>query len=366
MPLDPSRAGGGAPPDLAFVGTYTRSGRSEGIHVFSYDRPSGRLTERSSIEDVDPSFLVFDPSHRFLFATSEGLTDDTGAVVSYAIDPTSGALSQLSRQPTGGGEPCHLAPDPTGRFLLVANHLNGSVTVFPVDAEGRIAPASHFRQHSGSGPGPTQQGPHAHHVTFDPPGQRVLLTDKGIDKVVVYQLDLDSGELVPNDPPFGRIHAGAAPRHLAFGRDGSYAYVNGEADMTLSTCTYDAATGALHEVQVVSTLPEDAGGDDSSFSTAEVAVDPAGRFVYVSNRGHHSIAGFAIDSATGRVSPTGHVSTGGNTPRHFAIHPSGTRLYVANQDSDTIVQFDVDSRSGELTPTGDVTQVGAPVCILFS
>jgi 6-phosphogluconolactonase len=353
-----------APPNLAFVGTYTRSGRSEGIHVFSCDPTSGRLTHRSYVEDLDPSFLAFDPARKFLFATSEGLTDDTGAVVSYAIDSASGALTQISRQPTGGGEPCHLAPDPTGQFLLVANHLNGSVTVFPVDVDGRLAAASHFRQHSGSGPGPTQQGPHAHHVTFDPPGRRVLLTDKGIDQVVIYRLDLATGELVPNDPPFGRIHAGAAPRHLAFGRDGTHAYVNGEADMTLSTCTYDVATGTLTEVQVVSTLPGETDAED--FSTAEVAVDPAGRFVYVSNRGHHSIATFDIDQSTGRVTPAGHVSTGGKTPRHFAIHPSGARVYVANQDSDTIVHFDVDPRSGRLTPNGDVTEVGAPVCILFS
>jgi 6-phosphogluconolactonase len=353
-----------APPNLAFIGTYTRGGRSEGIQVFSYQPETGRLTFRSSVEGRDPSFLVFDPTRRFLFATSEGLTDDTGAVVSYAIDSTSGALTQISRQPTGGGEPCHLAPDPTGRFLLVANHLNGSVTVFPVDDDGRIAPASHFRQHTGSGPGPTQQGPHAHHVTFDPAGQRVLLTDKGIDQVVVYRLDVATGELVPNDPPFGQIHAGAAPRHLAFGRDGTFAYVNGEADMTLSTCTYDAATGTLTEVQVASTLPDEA--DAEGFSTAEVAVDPTGRFVYVSNRGHHSIAAFDIDQSTGHVTPAGHVSTGGKTPRHFAIHPSGARVYVANQDSDTIVEFDVDPRSGQLTPTGQVTEVGAPVCILFS
>jgi len=353
-----------APPNLAFVGTYTRSGRSEGIHVFSCDPGTGRLTHRSFVEDLDPSFLAFDPSRRFLFATSEGLTDDTGAVVSYAIDSTSGALRQLSRQPTGGGEPCHLAPDPTGKFLLVANHLNGSATVFPIEADGRLAPASHFRQHSGSGPGPTQQGPHAHHVSFDPAGQRVLLTDKGIDKIMVYHLDLGAGELVPNDPPFGRIHAGAAPRHLAFGSDGRFAYVNGEADMTLSTCTYDPATGTLEEVQVVSTVPEGESGD--AFTTAEVAVDPSGRFVYVSNRGHHSIATFDIDPSTGRLSPAGHVSTGGQTPRHFAIHPSGARVYVANQDTDTIVQFAVDPHSGQLMPTGDVTHVGAPVCILFS
>ena len=275
---------------------------------------------------------------------------------------------------------------------VVANHLNGSVTVFPSEdlREGRLslpprlAPAARPRararararaprasaeiprdEHIGSGPGPTQQGPHAHHVAFDPAGQRVLLTDKGIDQVVIYRLDLASGELVPNDPPFGRIHAGAAPRHLAFGRDGTFVYVNGEADMTVSTCTYDSTTGALTEVQVVSTLPDEVDGE--GFSSAEIAVDATGRFVYVSNRGHHSIATFDIDQSTGRLAPAGHVSTGGQTPRHFAIHPSGARVYVANQDSD--LDRSVRRRSAPRapsTPSGDVTKAGAPVRIMVS
>jgi 6-phosphogluconolactonase len=155
-----------------------------------------------------------------------------------------------------------------------------------------------------------------------------------------------------------------APRHLAFGANGRYAYVNGEADMTLSACAYDAATGVLNEIQVLTTVPD--GTNLEGCSTAEVAVDPSGRFVYVSNRGHDSIAAFAIDSPTGRLSPVGNFPTGGRTPRNFAIHPNGTRLYAANQDSDTIVQFDIDPGTGALTPSGDVTEVGAPVCILFS
>jgi 6-phosphogluconolactonase len=353
-----------APPNLVYVGTYTRSGRSEGIHVFSRDPRSGRLTHRSSIAETDPSFLAFDPSREFLFATCEGLTSETGAVASFGIDSSSGALTPLSRQPTGGGEPCHLCVDPSGAFLIVANHENGSVAVFPIDGSGRLGPASDFRQHVGSGPGPTQKGPHAHHVTFDPSGRRVLVTDKGIDRVVVYRLDTDAGKLQPDEPPSGFIHAGAAPRHLAFGADGRFAYVNGEADMTLAACSYDPDTGALTELQCLSTVPD--GSSQSSWSTAEVAVSPSGAFVYVSNRGHDSIASFAIDQATGRLSPMGNVPTGGRTPRNFAIEPSGTLLYAANQESDTIVHFEVNQRTGALEPNGDVTSIGAPVCVLFS
>jgi 6-phosphogluconolactonase len=355
-----------APPNLVYVGTYTRHGRSRGIQVFAHDPATGRLSHRSETPEVDPSFLVFDPRRNFLFATSEGLTTETGAVVSYAIDAASGALTPLSRQPTHGGEPCHLCTDPSGRFLIVANHENGSVAVFPIQANGCLDTATDVRQHRGSGPGPTQTGPHAHHVAIDPSGQHVLVTDKGIDQVVVYQLDTASGKLVPNDPPFGRIHAGAAPRHVAFGRSGRFVYVNGEADMTVAACSYDADRGALTEVQSLSTLPPGTAGSD--LSTAEIAVlnTSGGEFVYVSNRGHDSIACFATDASSGRLSSLGVVPTGGKTPRNFAIDPTGKRLYAANQGSDTIVHFEIDPGTGGLTPNGDVTRVGAPVCVLFS
>lgn len=352
-----------SPPQLVYVGTYTRSGRSEGIQVFQQDRRSGKLTFLHATPAADPSFLTFDPQRRFLFAVSEGMGREGGAAASFKIEGPTGGLTPLSHQPTLGGEPCHLVCDPTGRWLLIANHEHGSVAVLPIDAEGRLGPLSDLRQHEGSGPGPTQTGPHAHCVNFDLPGKRVLVADKGIDKVMLYQLDTTAGKLVPNEPPFAPLHAGAAPRHLAFHPSGRYAYVIGEADMTITAFSYADQFGALTELQVLPTLPE--GTAREGCSTAEVAVEPEGRFVYVSNRGHDSIAIFGIDQASGRLTTAGHAPTQGRTPRNFQIDPTGTFLYAANQNSDTIVHFRLDHQTGQLQPTGDVTPVGAPVCILF-
>ena len=354
-------------PNLVYVGTYTRSGAGEGIYLFRHDPETGNLTQLSVTEDRDPSFLALDPSKRFLFAVNEHRDfagEGHGQVASYAIDQETGALSFLSRQSTHGGEPCHLTTDPSGSHLIVVNHEHGSVAVLPIGADGRLQPASHVEQHVGSGPGPTQQGPHAHFVTFDPPQQRILVADKGIDKVMIYRLDAEAGKLVPADPPWAPLHSGAAPRHIAFHPNGRFVYVNGEADMTVTAFSYDGQTGVMEELHHLSTLPEGAAAE--RLSTAQILVHPSGRYAYVSNRGHDSIAIFAIDQDTGRLTPAGHASTQGNTPRNFAFDPTGTFLYAANQNSDTIVHFRVDAATGQLTPTGDVTAVGAPVCILFA
>jgi 6-phosphogluconolactonase len=343
----------------AYVGTYTRSSRAEGIYVFEQDPATGALKQTGMVAENDPSFLTFDPSGRFLFAVSEGRGLDGGEVASFTHDSATGALRPINRQSTGGGEPCHLSIDPSGRWLLVANHEHGSVAVLPVDAAGRLGPATHLRQHYGSGPGPTQAGPHAHFVTFDLAQERVLVNDKGIDQVVRYRLDTTAGTLVPDDPPFGRLHAGAAPRHLSFHPSGRFVYVNGEADMTITAFTYPD----FEELQVLPTTPADAPREGCS--TAQIMVEPSGRFVYVSNRGHDSIAMFAIDQDNGRLTGLGTVPTQGRTPRNFNVDPSGGRMYVANQGSDTIVHFRIDPTTGRLEPTGDITEVGAPVCIVF-
>jgi 6-phosphogluconolactonase len=355
--------------NLVYVGSYTEPAprTGEGIVVYRQSTDTGELTRLHTVGGVvNPSFLAFDPRHRFLFAVNETQEYEgrpTGAVSSFAIDQESGGLTFLSKQPSEGGDPCHLCTDPTGRFLFVANHEDGTVGVFPIGEDGRLGPASDVQRHAGSGPGPTQAGPHAHFVTLDPTGRLVLVVDKGIDKVMIYRLDAAAGRLIPSDPPFAELHAGAAPRHIAFHPNGRFAYVNGEADMTVTAFAFDPDRGAFTKLHHLSTLPDDAARE--RVSTAQIQVDPSGRFVYVSNRGHDTIAVFAIDQATGQVTPAGHVHSGGRTPRNFAIDPAGRFLYAANQGSDRIVCYRIDPSTGSLDATGHVTHTGAPVCILF-
>jgi 6-phosphogluconolactonase len=254
--------------------------------------------------------------------------------------------------------------DGSGRCVLVANYTSGSVAVLPVGADGRVSPATYVDQHSGSSVNPRrQEGPHAHAIPLDPTGRFALCPDLGMDQLFVYRLDAAAGRLEPNDPPGARLAPGAGPRHLDFHPSKPWVYVINELGSTITAFEWDGERGALRELQTVSTLPETYMGSSSSTTCADIHVAPSGRFVYGSNRGHDSIAAFAIDEATGTLTPLGHTSTGGRTPRNFAIDPSGTFLFAANQDTDTIVTFRLDAATGQPTPTGQVASVPSPVCL---
>jgi 6-phosphogluconolactonase len=352
--------------DLMYVGSYTTSSPANGITLYRRDSQTGKLEQLSEAELVNPSWLAFDAGKRFLFAvaeTTEYQGKESGGVASFAVDQESGSLNKLSEQPTAGGAPCHLCTDSEGQFLFVANHEHGNVSMLPINADGTLEPASDVQQHEGSGPGPTQEGPHAHCTVFDSAGKHLMVVDKGIDKVMIYQIDRLNRVLVPSEPPYISVHSGAAPRHIAFHPDGKYAYVNGEADMTITALAYDG-NGVFSEIHYLSTLPE--GADREGVSTAGIGVHPNGKFVYVSNRGHDSIAIFEIDQSTGSLNSRGHVSSGGEIPRAFAIDPEGNYMYVGNQQSDEIVAFRIDGSTGGLEPTGERTKCGAPVAFLFS
>jgi 6-phosphogluconolactonase len=352
--------------NLMYVGSYTVSSPSNGINLFRRDPGSGRLEHLDEFELVNPSWLAFSPDRRFLFAVAETMEYQGkvgGGVASFAVDQDSGALTKLSEQPTEGGAPCHLTTDPSGAFLFVANHEHGNVSMLPINNDGSLEPGSHLVQHEGSGPGPTQTSPHAHCTVFDPAGERLMVVDKGIDKVMIYHVDASGKRMVPADPPHAPVHSGAAPRHIAFHPSGSFAYVNGEADMTITAYSYDGS-GTLEEIHHLSTLPD--GADRGGVSTAGIFVHPSGRFVFVSNRGHDSIAKFAIDPSDGSLTSLGHVPSGGKIPRAFTIDPEGSFMYVGNQESDQIVTFRIDPESGDLEATGETTPCGAPVAFLFT
>ncbi len=363
-------AGQAGAPTYVFVGTYTTAlphvqGKAEGIYVYQMDPATGALIHRHTVPGVaNPSYLELDPRHRYLYAVNEVSEIDGqrgGGVSAFAVDQASGALTFLNRQLTRGEDPCHLCVDAAGRYVLVANYSGGSVAVFPVREHGELAPASDFVQHVGSSVNPQrQQGPHAHSINLDPTNRFAVVADLGLDQLLVYRFDRGQGKLIPNDPPSTSTTPGAGPRHLAFHPSGRYAFVVNEIASTLSSFAYDAERGILREVQTLSTLPADFAERNSC---ADVHVHPNGRFVYGSNRGHDSIAIFAIDEATGGISPVGHASTAGRTPRNFAIDPTGTFLLAANQNSSSVVTYRIDGATGRLTPAGPIAEVPTPVCL---
>jgi len=348
-----------------YVGTYT-SGGSKGIYPLRLDLASGTLTAAGApVESVNPSFLALHPGGRFLYAVNEtgDSRKDEGGVSAFAVDPATGGLTFLNRQPSGGGAPCHLTLDAKGRHLLVANYSGGSVSVLSVGADGRLGPATSFVQHEGQGRDPKRQaGPHAHSVDLDTANRFALVADLGLDELFVYRFDPGKGTLAPNDPAGARLAAGAGPRHLAWHPDGRHAYLINEVTSTVTAFAYDAGAGSLAELQTISTLPA---GFSGANTTAEIAVTPDGRFVYGSNRGHDSLAIFTVDAATGKLAAAGHQATLGKKPRHFAIDPTGTYLLAANQDSDTIAVFRIDHATGALLPVGQLVSVPRPVCVLM-
>jgi 6-phosphogluconolactonase len=349
----------GATANRAYLGTYTTwEGGGTGIGIASYDTATGALTPVGALDGVvNPSFLIESPDGRRLYAVGE-TSEGTVTAVAVADD---GTLSVIGTQPTGGADPCHLALDPSGRFLLAANYSSGSVSVHPLLADGGLGERTDLVRHSGSGPDPErQEGPHAHQVLPDVAGRHVLAVDLGTDEVITYTVG-DDGTLTTTST--AAFPAGMGPRHLAFHPGGEFAYVAGELDSTVVTAAYDQATGVLTPGRAVSTLPPDAPGTPRNYP-AEVLVSPCGRFVHVSNRGHDSIALFAVeeDGAVLRFVET--VPVGGAYPRHLALAPSGDLLFAANQNSGTVTVFRVDGDSGRLTPAGPAFDAPVPVCFV--
>lgn len=350
---------------FVYIGTYTRQpqGHGEGIYVYQFDPASGELTHVQTVSGVvNPSFLALDQQGRHLYAVTEG---EEGQVTAFARDPESGELRELNSEASQGAGPCYVSLDTSGRYVLAANYGSGTVAALPIGEDGRVRPASGVVQHEGSSVNPDrQEGPHAHMIAPTSDGRFILAVDLGADEVIAYRLDATSGQLTrAEDASAGaRAEPGAGPRHFAFAPDGQTVYVINELDSTLTAYAYEREHGAMRALQTVSTLPDEFDGQNT---TAQVVVSPDGRFVYGSNRGHDSIAIWAIQEG-GTLTFAGRVSSGGKEPRNFNIDPSGRWLLAANQNSDTIVPFRRDADSGMIKPAGAMVEVPTPVCVVFS
>ena len=334
-----------------YLGTYTDKD-SKGIYQCVLNLKDGSLSAATLAgETSSPSFVAFHPNGRFLYAVNEG----EATVSAFAIDKKTGNLTFLNSQPSQGDAPCHLIVDPSGKNVLAANYTGGSCICIPIEADGKLSKASSFQQHVGP-------RTHGHSIHVDKANKFALCCDLGLDKVILYAFDADKGTLTPH----GEFNTpkGAGPRHFAWHPDGKTAYINGESDLTIIACDYDADKGGLTQRQVLSTLPKDVvrkGG-----STAEAVVHPSGKFVYVSNRDpYNSIAIFSIDSETRELKAVGHQGMGIKTPRNFAIEPTGKYMLVANQSGGNVIVFRINQSTGELTPTESSVAVPNPVCVRF-
>lgn len=346
---------------LMFVGTYTHNTDSKGIYALELNGAAGLIAGKDSLAVVrNPSFLVCHPKRTVLYAVSE-VSDqaDGGTVNAFRFD-RDGRLDLISTTPSMGGDPCHLALNGAGTALVVSNYGGGNFATFELREDGAISAMSSFVQHRGRGVDPVRQKKaHVHSATMI--GEAVVcVADLGLDQVISYPIS-PAGLLRVDRRKMTRLRPGAGPRHMVIDRNLQYAYVINELDNTIVSlaCNGD---GVLVELGGVSSLPPDFDGPSY---TAHIAMSADGRFLYASNRGHDSIAVFAIE-AEGRLRPVQYLSSGGAHPRHFALSPDQSWLLVANRDSNNIVLFKRDSVTGELTATGTSCTVPAAVCICFA
>jgi 6-phosphogluconolactonase len=352
---------------LLYIGTYTEGDRSDGIYLVRMDARSGELRRVGSVNaGANPSFLAIHPNGRVLYAVNEVEERDgraTGAVSAFAMARDTGALTRLNEQPSGGGAPCYVSVDRSGRAVLVANYMGGSVALLPIQAGGALAAAAHVTQHIGTGPNAARQdAAHAHCIVADPSNRFALVADLGIDRVLAYRLDLDAGALRHVERGDAVMHPGSGPRHLAFHPKLPLVFVANELDSTVTTLGVDRESGALSPLRTHSTLP--AGWTGANYP-ADIHVASSGRTLYVSNRGHNSLAVFSVADSTGALALEQVVSTGGDWPRNFSLDPTGRWLLAANQRSGSVVVFARDQEGGRLTPTGQRLAIPSPVCLRF-
>ena len=353
---------------VLYIGGYTNQAQ-EGIRVYRYDpfiKDASAFQLIQTLTDLpNPSFLSLNAEGTRLYTVSEsGKTDGPGgSAAAFAIEPTTGELTLLNRESTGASGPCHISLSTDGKFAYVANYGGQAVSLFSIEKNGLLSPVQDVVMHAGSGPNPErQQEPHPHSVTPDPAGVFAFVADLGIDRLVVYRTveEVGRARLIRHGETVST--PGAGPRHMALHPSGAYAYVANELQSTVTVLAYDGERGEFSPLETISTLSEQ---DRWNNTTAEIAVSADGRFLYVSNRGHDSIAAFAIHDGGRRIELLEQVPSGGSCPRHFLLSPEGTRLLVANQLSGTVSVMEVDPASGRLFPMGVTIPVNEPSCLRF-
>ena len=348
--------------EIMYVGTYSTRG-SEGIYVFEFDRKSGTMQPiQATTNGKSPSFLAIHPTGKYLYSVNEG--DKAGGVSAYAIDRATGKIQFLNTQSSLGGGPCHVSVDKTGKTAFVSNYGGGSLAVLPIRDDGTLGEATDSIQDTGSGPNAQrQEKPHVHSATLSPDNRLVYVADLSTDKLNIFDIDVNASKIKPASTPFVSVKPGSGPRHFTIHPNGKYAYLVEEITSTVAVFSRNLKTGALTLLDDnVKTLPDDFSGQNTS---ADIHIDPSGKFLYQSNRGANTLAIFSIGN-DGRLTKVGDQPTEGKTPRNFLIDPTGDYVFVAHQDSDNITIFTRDQKTGKLTYTGQSVKVPAAVCVIMA
>jgi 6-phosphogluconolactonase len=348
--------------DLLYVGTYTEGTRSEGIYLVRMIQRTGELIRIGSVDaGANPSFLALHPNGRVLYAVNEVAQ---GAVSAFAIVKGIDGLTRLNAQPSEGASPCYVSVDRGGRVALVANYMGGSVALLPIQPDGGLVTAAQVVRHTGTGPNAArQEAPHAHCILPDRSGRFALAADLGADRVIVYHLDATWKSLGHVERGDLQVRPGSGPRHLTLHPSAPLVFVANELDSTVATLRFDAERGVLSLLDTQSTLP--AGWSGANYP-ADIHVGPSGRTVYVSNRGHNSIAVFSVTTGGTALALEQVISTEGDWPRNFSLDPTGRWLLVANQRSDSVVVYARDPDTGRLTLSRQRVALPSPVCLRFA
>jgi 6-phosphogluconolactonase len=342
-----------------YIGTYTQKG-SKGIYLYQFNSVTGAFKPIAVTEGIsNPSFLAISSDQQFLYAVAGKGSDSVRA---YSIDKKSHQLSVLNTQSLAGSNgACHLEVDKTGRWLIVGNYGSGSVSVLSIEKNGKLGNVTQTITHEGKSIDPDrQQKPHVHSVNFSPNSKYVFVPDLGTDKIMTYQLNAQTGNLMAGDVPFTSVTPGTGPRHFTFHPNGKFAYVIQEMSASITAFKYN--DGTLETIQRVTNLPDTYTGRKWA---ADIHLSPDGKFLYGSTRAHDSLVIFKVDEKTGLLTLVGLQSVNGKTPRNFAIDPTGNFVLVANQDSDNITIFKRDKVTGKLTFTNTEINVSMPVCLKF-
>lgn len=354
---------------FVYVGSYTNptpttASASKGIYGFRFDSKTGTLSPlRLVAETVNPAHVWAHPNGKFLYATNwetgDKIIGDT--VSAFAIDHKTGKLTFLNKVSAHGDRANQVVLDPTGKVAVTVTYNSGTVTAYGVEADGKLSEGFYTDQHAGQPLSPRQSGPRAHGVVFSKDSKFAYVAELGLDRVYAYRLDPNKRVMTPADPPFVTMNkSGSGPRRLQIHPNGKFLYVNHETDSAVSV--FEVNGGNLKQIQTLSTLPGDHKGKNS---TAEIQIDQTGKFLYVTNRGHDSLAVYSVDPAKGTLTAVGHIPSGGRTPRNITIDPTNQYLIAANQNGDNIVVFKIDPKTGHLTPTGAQGQTSQPGGVLF-